>query len=125
MIWVMVALGGAFGAMARYGIGGIVGSAAVTGFPWATFVVNVAGCLGLGVVIRWTDAAAIPESVRALLTVGFFGAFTTFSTFGYETVALLRDGAWTRAGAYVSGSVALGILALLAGLWIGRVTWLR
>ncbi|HEY0022786.1 MAG TPA: CrcB family protein [Longimicrobium sp.] len=85
MNWLLVALGGAAGAVARYGAGRWVGVPAGAGFPWATFGVNVAGSLLLGIVV-----ALVPpdDPRRALLAVGFCGGLTTFSTFGYETMVL-------------------------------------
>ena len=111
-----VALGGALGALARYGISGWVYDRMGENFPWGTLVVNVVGCLALGLVIRWLQVSALSPEVRPFLTIGVLGAFTTFSTFSYETVALLQDGQWFRAGLYMGGSVALGLIAMVAGM---------
>ena len=85
-------------------------------FPWGTLVVNLVGCLALGLVIRWLQVSAVAPGVRPFLTIGLLGAFTTFSTFSYETVALLQEGQWLRAGLYMGGSVALGLIAMVAGM---------
>ena len=111
-----VALGGALGALARYGISGWVYDRMGESFPWGTLVVNLVGCLVLGVAIRWLQVTAVAPGVRPFLTIGLLGAFTTFSTFSYETVALLQEGQWLRAGLYVGGSVALGLIAMMAGM---------
>ncbi|MGB5304454.1 MAG: fluoride efflux transporter CrcB [Gemmatimonadota bacterium] len=111
-----VALGGALGALARYGISGWVYDRMGESFPWGTLVVNLVGCLALGLVIRWLQVSAVSPEVRPFLTIGVLGAFTTFSTFSYETVALLQEGQWLRAGLYMGGSVVLGLIAMVAGM---------
>ena len=111
-----VALGGALGALARYGISGWVYDRMGENFPWGTLVVNLVGCLALGLVIRWLQVSAVAPEVRPFLTIGVLGAFTTFSTFSYETVALLQEGQWLRAGLYMGGSVVLGLIAMVAGM---------
>lgn len=115
MILLYIALGGAAGALARYGLGGWVQDRAGFGFPWGTLVVNVLGCLLIGLAMRYLEAVRLAPEVRALVTVGVLGAFTTFSTFSYETVALIEDGAWGRAAGYALGSLILGI----AAVWVG------
>ena len=111
-----VALGGALGALARYGISGWVYDRMGEAFPWGTLVVNLLGCLLLGLVIRWLQVSAVSPGMRPFLTIGLLGAFTTFSTFSYETVALLQEGQWLRAGMYAGGSVVLGLVAMVAGM---------
>jgi CrcB protein len=113
-----VAVGGALGAVARYGLSGWVQSVAGGTFPWGTLVVNLLGCFLLGFAFRVLQLSAVSPALRGAVTVGFLGAFTTFSTFGLETVGLLQDGRWARAVAYVGGSVAVGLVAVLAGLWL-------
>lgn len=112
---VAVAAGGAAGSLARYGVGLWAGPHAAPGFPWATFAVNVAGCLLLGLVLAALPAAPAGPW-RELLAVGFCGGFTTFSTFGAETVALLQARAYGVAAAYVALSVAVGLAAVAGGL---------
>lgn len=116
MTLLYVAVGGAAGALARYGLGGWVQSRAGFGFPAGTLVVNVLGCLLIGFALRYLEAVRLAPDVRALVAVGVLGGFTTFSTFGYETVALLEDGAWARAATYAFGSMALGIAAVYIGI---------
>jgi CrcB protein len=110
-----VAAGGAAGSVARHAVGLWVGPHAAPGFPWATLAVNLGGSLVLGGVMAAVPADA-PGHWRALLAVGFCGGFTTFSTFGAETVALLQARAYAVAAAYVAVSVAAGVAAVAAGL---------
>jgi CrcB protein len=112
----LVAVGGALGALSRYGVGALLGGRA---FPWATLTVNVIGSLALGYVLggpatRWDPAVA------TTVTVGFLGAFTTFSTFSGETTALLRDGRAATALLYVAASVGLGLAGAAAGFLAAR-----
>lgn len=116
MIWLYIALGGAVGAMARYGMGGWVQVRSGFQFPWGTLSVNVLGSVLIGASLRYLEVAPASAEVRALVTVGLLGAFTTFSTFSYEIVALLEDGAFERALGYALGSLLLGIVAVYAGM---------
>jgi CrcB protein len=116
--YLYVAVGGAAGALARFWLGGWVAGWARPGFPWATFAINVAGSLLLGFLLRLLPGRAAEVELRALLAVGFCGAFTTFSTFGVETVELLRRSAYGAAAAYAAGSVAASVLAVVAGAWL-------
>lgn len=115
MTLLAVALGGAFGAVARYLVSGWLQDLSRSFFPWGTLGVNVAGSLLLGFALVWLQGAVASTEARALITIGFMGSFTTFSTFSYETVAMLRDGEWWRAGGYVMGSLALGLAAIATG----------
>jgi CrcB protein len=119
---VFIALGGAVGAVARYGIGGWIHGLVGSSFPWGTFAVNLVGSFALGFAIRTLHASTVASEFRGFLTIGLFGAFTTFSTFSYEAVTLLQDGEWERASAYLFGSVAAGVAAVIAGLWLASVT---
>lgn len=110
-----VALGGALGAVARYGVSGWVHGALGTLLPWGTLFVNVAGSFLLGFSIRYLEFTTATPELRAALTVGFLGAFTTFSTYSFEMVTLLQEGAWGRAAAYGLGSLLFGLLFVVAG----------
>jgi CrcB protein len=116
--WLGVALGGALGAVLRYGAGLAVARFGA-GIPWATLFVNVLGSLLLGVFARWLSAPAFDPAWRVALTVGVCGGFTTFSTFSAEVVALLQEGRAARAGVYVAASLGLSVAAVLAGLALG------
>ncbi len=112
-----VAAGGLFGTIARFAIQGWVQTQAKgTTFPIGTLIINVLGSLALGFIVRFaTGTTAISADVRASLTVGFCGAFTTMSTFSYETIALLRDGDYLRAGLYMAGTILGCLAAIIAG----------
>ncbi len=116
VIW-YVALGGAAGSVIRYVVGVAVQGRTGLDFPVGTLVVNISGSLLLGFVIHYALATpAITPEVRALLTTGLCGGYTTFSTFSYETVALMQDGDWRRATLYVGLSVAGSILGVMLGI---------
>ena len=113
-----VGLAGALGALVRYWIGLAVGP--VT-FPWPTFVINLTGAFLLGVVLTVGPARHWPLDLSAPIAVGFLGAYTTFSTFAWETSILGRvEHRWVAAGAYVVASVVLGVLAAWAGHLVAR-----
>ena len=113
----MVAAGGALGAVARYGTVVAVGRLTGFGFPWGTVTVNLLGSLALGLLIGGlAHGLHLSQEVRGLIVVGFLGAFTTFSTFSLDTVTLIERGSWTPALGYVFGSVVVGIIFFLAGL---------
>ena len=116
MIWLYIGFGGAIGAMARYGMAGWVQERSGLHLPWGTLAVNILGSVLIGVALRYLEASPASAEVRALVTVGLLGAFTTFSTFSYETVALLEEGAFSRALTYSAGSLLLGIAAVYAGM---------
>ena len=117
--YLLVGLGGAVGAMARYGVGRAIGPSP-SGWPMATFAVNIAGGLLMGllgaVLLRVGG-----EPARLLLGVGVLGGFTTFSAFSLELVLLIDNGHPLMAGAYAAASVLAAITAVLAGMWIGRL----
>ena len=110
-----VASRGAFGPVSRNLASGWVQQLTGGFFPWGTFAVNVAGSLFLGFALIWLQGTVATAEMREFITIGFLGSFTTFSTFSYETVAMVRDGEWWRAGGYSAGSVALGLVAVVAG----------
>lgn len=117
MTTVLVALAGAIGAVARYGIGLAVG---VRGFPWATLVINLSGSFVLALVLAGPASARWSAPTTTAVTVGLLGAYTTFSTFGYETITLLRTERLLAAAAYVALSVVGGVGAAAFGHFAGR-----
>lgn len=116
-----VALGGALGSAARYLLTVLIQSRAGAGFPVATLLINVTGSILLGFLMRYSleSVTASPE-VRLLLTTGFCGGYTTFSTFSYETARLMEDGEWRRGAVYVVASVVLSIAGTIAGFALAR-----
>ena len=118
----LLALGGGLGAEARYVAGGLAARAFGTRLPWGTFLVNVSGCLALGFVLTLLDEH-LPDSRawRALVAVGFLGAYTTFSTFAWEGNRLLASEGWGAALGYALGSVAAGLLAVRGGILLARM----
>ncbi|HEY3746678.1 MAG TPA: fluoride efflux transporter CrcB [Gemmatimonadaceae bacterium] len=116
MILFLIALGGAAGSLVRYIVGGMVQRTSASGFPIGTLFVNVAGCLLIGIFVRFLLNMQTSAELRALLVVGFCGGFTTFSTFSFETVGLIEGGEYARAATYIVGSVVLCLLATFAGM---------
>jgi fluoride exporter len=120
MTWLLVALGGAAGAVLRFAVGRLFTARPPGTFPWATFGINVAGSLILGAVMALTHDTDAGWRARALLGIGFCGGFTTFSSFSYETLGLLEARAYTGATVYALGSVAAGLAAVATGLWLAE-----
>jgi CrcB protein len=117
----LVALGAALGAPLRYLLDRGVQARHDSRFPWGTFVVNVVGSLVFGVLAGGLHAGAVSGGAFAALGVGLCGAFTTYSTFGYETLRLLQDGARLHAAANAAASVAAGLGAAAVG-WAAAST---
>jgi CrcB protein len=116
-----VAIAGAAGALARYGLGGIIANRLSTSFPWDTLIINVSGSLGLGFLfVVLTERVGASAAVRSSITIGFIGAYTTFSTFSLETFRLIEDGAVGIAAANMAFSLALGLVAVWLGVTVGR-----
>lgn len=115
MTVVVVALGGALGAVSRYLLGSWIQAMSGGSFPWGTWTVNVLGSLLLGFAMVWLAETLASAEVRLFVAMGFLGSFTTFSTFSFETVELVREGLWMRAGIYSLGSLAIGVLAVVTG----------
>ena len=123
-IW-YVGVGGFIGSTLRYGIGGwLVRVKGGTLFPWETLAINVAGCLAIGALAALSETRGLfTGTTRAFLFVGVLGGFTTFSTFGYETFQLLRDGQHTAALASALLQVCCGLGAVWAGDALVRAVW--
>jgi fluoride exporter len=119
VILLMVVFGAA-GTLARYGLEGWIQHRAGAGFPVGTLTVNLSGCLLLGLLGQYAfNHIAFSPELRSAITIGFFGAFTTFSTFSWETMHMLKDGDWKHAVGYIAFSVLGGLLAMLAGMRLG------
>ncbi len=118
--YLLVAAGGAMGALARFQVGLALRSHIVDQWPAATLLVNVLGSLGIGVVFVLLERGSIHADLRALLVVGFFGAFTTFSTFSLELLHLLEAGDSRAALGYAAASVASCLLGVFGGVLLTR-----
>jgi CrcB protein len=116
-----IAVGAAAGGVSRFYLGAALQQRLGTTFPWGTLAINITGSLLLGFLIRYAMATpAISLEVRAMLTVGFCGGYTTFSSYSYETMVLLEEGQVGRAAVYALGSVVLALLATFAGVVLAR-----
>ena len=116
-----IAIGSAIGGLSRYWLGGLIQRAHGGPFPLGTLVINVTGSLLIGFLLRYSlDSTAVSAEMRGFLTIGFCGGYTTFSTFSWETVALIEDGDWRRASVYILASLILSILGTVAGVALAR-----
>jgi len=121
LVW--LALAGALGTLARYGLAGLVHRINGVSFPWGTMTVNLAGCFFAG--LLWTlfeTRWPVSGETRVIVLVGFMGAFTTFSAMILETGELLRSAQWVYAAANMAMQNGLGFVALFAGVALGRMT---
>jgi len=119
VVWIGVA--GALGAVSRYALGGFVSDRTTGAFPWGTFSVNVSGSFALALVFTLLTERYLPHPhVRTALTVGFLGAYTTYSTYALESVRLAEDGALALAALNVIATVVAAVVAVYAGIWLGR-----
>ena len=120
MLW-YIAAGSAIGGVSRYLLGGFLQRQTGGTFPIGTLVINLSGSFLLGLILRYAvETPTLTPEARGFLTVGFCGGYTTFSTFSYETVALMEDGQWPRAALYVALSVGLSVLAVFLGVAAAR-----
>jgi CrcB protein len=121
MILLAVGVGGGIGALIRYFVAGAIQSAAWPGYPWGIFVVNITGGFVMGLIVELSALKiSLTPEMRAFLTTGILGGYTTFSTFSLDSVLLIERGQYGTAAIYVVGSTLLSILALFAGLWLVR-----
>ena len=117
----LIATFGAIGAVARYLVTSLCVRWFGVGFPAGTLAVNVIGCFLLGLLVFLLDAGSLPDSWRMPLAIGFLGSLTTFSTFGYDTFVLVEASKWQAALLNVGSNLALGLAAVWAGVYIGRI----
>ncbi|WP_029894652.1 fluoride efflux transporter FluC [Desulfohalovibrio reitneri] len=118
----LIALAGALGTASRYGVSMAAQRLAGPNFPLGTMVVNLFGALAFGLVFGLTEERlGLPAQTKLVVLTGFFGAFTTFSTYMFESLALLRNGQWWLAGMNIGGQTVLGLAAVLAGLRLARL----
>jgi CrcB protein len=105
------------GTLTRYGLQGVVQVRTGGAFPYGTLLINLTGCFLLGLLGQVTmNRMIISPDWRVAMTVGFFGGYTTFSSFGWETAKMLEDGEWLRATTYVAASVVAGLFLSVAGI---------
>ncbi|SPE18115.1 putative fluoride ion transporter CrcB [Candidatus Sulfotelmatomonas gaucii] len=113
----MIAVFGAIGTLARYGLQGLVQVKTGSTFPYGTLAINLTGCFFLGLIGQFTlNRLVISSELRIAIAVGFFGGYTTFSSFGWETAKMLEAGEWLWAMTYVATSVVLGLFLSVAGI---------
>ena len=117
----LIGLGGFAGAISRYLVDGFVTDRTAGAFPWGTLAVNLSGSFVLGLLFAMTaERAILPADIRGPVMIGFIGAYTTFSTFMLESWVLIENGSYMTALANLGGSVLLGLVAVVAGLTVGR-----
>jgi CrcB protein len=122
MRFLWVALGGAVGSVARYAVGLWIYERMGTRFPYGTFAINISGCFVIGMVLTILDArVGLPPAWREAIPIGFVGAYTTFSTFEYETLRLAQSGQAATALLYILLSVVVGFVGVWGGAVAGRV----
>jgi CrcB protein len=120
--FVLVAIGGALGSLTRYLVGSIVANRMGTRFPYGTFVINLTACLIIGFSLTWMGRRTeVNPAWRFLIPIGFVGAYSTFSTFEWETFISLQTGEFLIAALYVSLSCVLGLLAVWVGVLLARL----
>src|SRR5258705_755438 len=113
----LIALFGAIGTLARYGLQGVVQLRMGSAFPYGTLLVNLTGCFLLGLIGQlMLNRMLVSADMRMAIAVGFFGGYTTFSSFGWETAKMLAECEWWRAATYVGASVVAGLLLSVAGI---------
>ncbi len=120
--YLWIAAGGALGAIARYVVGAAVGSRMGIKFPYGTLIINISACLIIGFSITYLGRRAdLNPAWRYLIPIGFVGAYSTFSTYEWETFSTLRSGAFFLAALYAVGSLIVGLAAVWAGVVLGEV----
>lgn len=122
MDYLLVGLGGFLGANARYLVADWIGMRYGTSFPYGTLVINVSGSFVIGLfLVLVTERFLIHPNWRLFFSVGFLGAYTTFSTFSFESLALMQNGFWLLSLLNIVGSVLLGLTATLSGVMLARL----
>lgn len=117
-----IAIGGALGALARYGVGVFVTGRMGTKFPYGTFVINITACVIVGFSLTFLSRrTGINSAWRYLVPVGFVGAYSTFSAYEWETLSTLRTGAISLASLYAFSSLILGLVAVWCGILLAEV----
>lgn len=119
---ILIAIGGAAGTLSRYGLSGLTHRVLGESFPFGTFFVNILGCFLFGLVIGLLEARGVHGSqARLMLLTGFMGAFTTFSTYIYESAGMIRLGEWLPLAVNLAGQVSLGLVLLFLGMAAAKI----
>ena len=119
--YLLLCLAGSAGTLTRFWVGGFVERVASGSFPLGNFLVNITGCLLFGLVYSFVEnRSGLPSDMRLYALTGFMGAYTTFSTYMFESVALMQNGQWLAATVNIAGQTVLGLACIVAGLAIGR-----
>ena len=120
--YLLIAAGGALGSIARYWVGSTIGARMGTRFPYGTFVINITACIIIGFSLTYlSKRVELNPAWRYLIPVGFIGAYSTFSTYEWETLSTLRSGAFALAALYAVGSLILGLAATWCGALLADV----
>jgi len=120
--YMYIAVGGALGAMARFWIGSAVANRLGTKFPYGTFVINITACVIIGFSLTFlAKRTDLNPAWRFLVPIGFIGAYSTFSSYEWETVSTLRSGDFSMAALYAFGSLFLGLVAVWCGILLAEV----
>jgi len=122
MKYLLLCLAGSAGTLCRFWVGGLFQRLAGEGFPFGNFAVNITGCLLFGLVYAVVESrSGLPGDMRLYVLTGFMGAYTTFSSYMFESVALMQHGQWIAAAGNIVGQTVLGVGAIVGGLALGRL----
>ena len=120
--YLLIAVGGALGSIARYWVGSAIANRMGTKFPYGTFVINVTACVIIGFSLSFMARRAnLNPGWRFLIPIGFIGAYSTFSTYEWETLSTIRSGAFAIAALYAVGSLILGLAAVWGGSLLAEI----
>lgn len=120
---IFIALGGSLGCVLRFVVSTMIQNSAGASFPWGTFAVNIVGSFLIGFLAEMFDAVIVPSQWRSFATIGFLGGFTTFSTFSFETLNLLREKEYLYAFGNILASNVVGLAAVVAGIFAFRIIY--
>ena len=119
--YLLIALGGALGSIARFWVGSTIAGRMGIKFPYGTLIVNITACIIIGFSLTYLGRRAdLSPAWRFLIPIGFIGGYSTFSTYEWETLSTLRSGAFLLAALYAGGSVILGLIAVWGGSWLAE-----
>ncbi|MDD5190934.1 MAG: fluoride efflux transporter CrcB [Dehalococcoidales bacterium] len=117
-----MAVAGALGTVSRYGLSELTHSVMGRNFPWGTLVINIAGCFVIGLLMTlFAGTTVFTKEMQMALTVGFLGAFTTFSAFSYDSFKFFHTGSWEMGMLNIIANVVIGLLAVMGGMGVARV----